>query len=222
MIFLWVFGNAVNAKIGHWPYAGLYILFAVVAGAAWYAIPGNGLAMIGASGAIMGVAGMFAVLYPLNDISMLFVLLYRPIFFTVSAVWLLLVYFALNILGFLTPGGVVANISHLSGMVLGAAVAGTLLHTAVVKPGVGERSLLEILGVKIEREPGSEPKPYVKPKVEQSMLTKPEESEQALRRRVAAEVESIELAPPREDGEEPIDLAAPDEEEKPPPIKLEE
>lgn len=42
MLFLFVFGNAVNAKIGHLPYLGLYVLFAYVSGIAWLLFPGGG------------------------------------------------------------------------------------------------------------------------------------------------------------------------------------
>ena len=151
MIFLWVFGNAVNAKIGNAAYASLYAVYAIIAGLAWFAMPGDGLFMLGASGAVMGVAGMFAVLYPLNQISMCFVLLFRPFFFQVSAVWVLLVYFLLDFLGTLAPGGVVANISHMAGMLAGGGVAAALLLTARVKPVDGERTLLEMMGFKVQR-----------------------------------------------------------------------
>jgi len=151
MLFLWVFGNAVNAKIGNAAYASLYAAFAVMAGAAWLAVPGNGLLMLGASGAVMGVAGMFAVLYPLNEISMCFILLFRPIFFQLSAVWVLLIYFVLDLLGFLSPGGTVANISHIAGMLAGAGVAAAMLATAKIKPVDGERTLLEMMGFKVHR-----------------------------------------------------------------------
>jgi len=151
MLFLWVFGNAVNAKVGNAAYASLYAAFAVMAGAAWLAVPGNGLLMLGASGAVMGVAGMFAVLYPLNEISMCFILLFRPIFFQLSAVWVLLIYFVLDLLGFLSPGGTVANISHIAGMLAGAGVAAAMLATAKIKPVDGERTLLEMMGFKVHR-----------------------------------------------------------------------
>lgn len=151
MVFLWVFGNAVNAKIGNAAYASLYAVFAVIAGIAWFAMPGDGLFMLGASGAVMGVAGMFVVLYPLNEISMCFLFFYRLFFFHVSAVWVVLAYFLLDVLGFLAPGGMVANISHMAGMLAGGGVAAALLLTARVKPVDGERTLLEMMGFKVQR-----------------------------------------------------------------------
>jgi len=162
MIFLFVFGNAVNAKIGHLPYLGLYLAYAAVTGAAWHLSPGNGLLCIGASGAIMGVAGMFAVLYPLNDISIFTFLLYRPAVFRLSAVWVLLGYFILDLLGFLGPSDGISHVSHLSGMLSGTAVTAAAVGFGIIRPRRGEKTLLEILGTKVKREepyerPGSKP-----------------------------------------------------------------
>jgi len=152
MVFLFVFGNAVNAKIGHALYVGLYLAFAVITGAAWYMLPGSGLMLVGASGAVMGVAGMFAVLYPLNEISIFTIIFYRPVVFHLSAVWVLLIYLALDVIGVIGPRDNVAHIGHVSGMLVGAGVAAALLLAALVKPGAGEKTLLEVVGISVKRE----------------------------------------------------------------------
>jgi membrane associated rhomboid family serine protease len=64
-VFLFVFGNAVNAKLGQLGFLAAYLLLGVLAGLAWL-VGGQGDAALGASGAIMGVCGMSLVLYPLN------------------------------------------------------------------------------------------------------------------------------------------------------------
>jgi len=152
MVFLFVFGNAVNAKMGHAEYAGLYLAFAAVTGLAWYLFPGDGLLMVGASGATMGIAGMFAVLYPLNEISIFLLLMWRPILFDLSSMWFLLIYFAMDFLGLLAGTGNVAHVSHVAGMVSGAALAAGFVLTGVTRPSPGERTLLEIFGLKVKRE----------------------------------------------------------------------
>jgi len=152
MLFLFVFGNAVNAKIGHWAYLLLYLALGVVAGMAWYLFPGDGFMAVGASGAVMGVAGMFMALYPLNEISMFFLLVYRPYFFHLSGIWVLLGYFALDILGFLSPSSGVAHISHIAGFACGAGLTMAFILVGLVKPSAGEKTLPEVLGIRVKRE----------------------------------------------------------------------
>ncbi len=151
MLFLFVFGNAVNAKIGHAAFLGCFALFAYVSGLAWYLLPGGGLWALGASGAIMGVAGMFLMFYPLNAVSV-FTWIVVPIVFHLSSVWLMLFFFASDLFGFLSPGGGIAYVSHLAGFLAGAGLATLLLHRGIVKPGRGEKCLLEVLGVEVARE----------------------------------------------------------------------
>src|SRR5271166_1799251 len=67
MMFLFVFGNAVNAKLGHGLFVACYFLLGAFSGACWL-IFSNGIALVGASGAIMGLVGIFFVLFPKNDV----------------------------------------------------------------------------------------------------------------------------------------------------------
>jgi membrane associated rhomboid family serine protease len=67
LVFLFVFGNAIDAKLGHLWFSLSFLFFGISAGLAWL-IFGNGLPMIGSSGAIMGVTGVFLILYPRNDV----------------------------------------------------------------------------------------------------------------------------------------------------------
>src|SRR5205823_6429966 len=71
MMFLFVFGNAVNAKLGHWQFVVIYLLLGVLAGAAFIPFAG-GLPVLGASGAIMGIVGVFLVLFPRNDVQVFY------------------------------------------------------------------------------------------------------------------------------------------------------
>jgi hypothetical protein len=57
MLFLWIFGNAVCAKIGNFKYLPIYIGLGLVAGFSQLVFSGQG--SLGASGAINGIVGMY-------------------------------------------------------------------------------------------------------------------------------------------------------------------
>jgi len=65
MIFLIIFGNAVEDALGHLRYLVFYLVAGIVANATQaYVSPHFSLPMLGASGAIAGVLGSFFFLYP--------------------------------------------------------------------------------------------------------------------------------------------------------------
>lgn len=70
MLFLWIFGNAVNAKMGNGPYLLFYLAGGVAAaiGQLWIA-PAS---MVGASGAIAAVTTAYLVLFPRSDVTVLY------------------------------------------------------------------------------------------------------------------------------------------------------
>ncbi len=62
MLFLWVFGNAVNGHLGQVKFLVLYLLCAAGSGMLHYAMSDNMVA-VGASGAIYGVIGAYLVVF---------------------------------------------------------------------------------------------------------------------------------------------------------------
>lgn len=70
MLFLWVFGNAVNAKMGHGPYLLFYLAGGVFAAAAYCLA--NDHPLVGASGAIAAVTGAYLALFPRSRITVLY------------------------------------------------------------------------------------------------------------------------------------------------------
>lgn len=140
--FLFVFGNAVCAKVGNLTFVPLYLLFGLAAAVSHLVFSGN--PMIGASGAINGVVGMYLVLYALNDINCLMMIgLYiRPI--TVSSFYIILLWFAFDLLMAVLGGGHVAYIAHIGGFLSGAGMAFLLLRLGWVKMEKDERSLLDL------------------------------------------------------------------------------
>lgn len=147
MIFLFCFGNAINAKLGHWQFLLLYFVLGAVAGGAWMLF-GDGPALIGASGAIMGITGVFLVLYPRNDVTVFYWIMYRTGTFALSSGWLILLYMAMDVWGTVFgSGGVVAYVCHLGGWLVGGGTAVLLLVTKMVKSSVGEDNLLQVFGL---------------------------------------------------------------------------
>jgi membrane associated rhomboid family serine protease len=123
---LWIFGNNIEDRLGH----GRFVLFYLACGLAAAAAqilpdPGSRIPMIGASGAISGVLGAYMLLYPHARILVLIPLGFMFLHH-VRAVWLLGVWFALQIISALAapPGaGGVAWWAHIGGFVAGLVLA---------------------------------------------------------------------------------------------------
>jgi membrane associated rhomboid family serine protease len=149
MMFLMVFGTRVNALLGQWKTAVLYPLLAVIAGGAW-ALSQRGeppTAMIGASGAIMGLAGMYIVLFPVHRVhNVIWLRLglftgFRLLFkiFSLRGYWVVLFYIAFDVLfTALRLKDNVAHWAHLGGFIGGAVIAIGLLVSRQVNAHGGD------------------------------------------------------------------------------------
>jgi membrane associated rhomboid family serine protease len=152
LLFLFVFGNALNAKLGHLGFLAAYLGIGVLEGLVWLAIA-RGAAGLGASAAIMGLCGMFFVLYPFNGVRVLWDEEWGIAWATRSWTaelpgWVVvLLYFAFDVWGavFHRHAGV-GYLSHVVGWLLGAALAVGLLLSGWLRPDRGEHTLLQWLG----------------------------------------------------------------------------
>jgi membrane associated rhomboid family serine protease len=151
MIFLFVFGNAVNAKLGHVMFLGSYFLLGALGGLAWLAF-GDGRPMLGASGAIMGIVGMFLVLFPRNDVSVLYFWWGGGGSFELPAFWVILAYMAFDLLGTLRAGEGIAYVSHLAGELVGIALVVTLILVGFIRSTRYEENLLEAMGLSTKKQ----------------------------------------------------------------------
>ena len=121
MLFLWIFGNNVEDRLGRWRFLVFYLLGGfVAAGVQFLSDPSSAVPTIGASGAIAAVLGGYLVLYPKA-----FVITYIPPFFLLPlpAVLFLAGWFLLQILDVSaatvgTSGGV-AYFAHIGGFAFG-------------------------------------------------------------------------------------------------------
>src|SRR5215207_11429577 len=65
MLYLWIFGDNVEDRLGHGRFVAFYLLCGTVASLAHVmSEPGSLIPTIGASGAVAGVMGAYFVLYP--------------------------------------------------------------------------------------------------------------------------------------------------------------
>ncbi len=155
MLFLWVFGNAVCAKVGNLTFVPLYAAFALAAGVAHLAT--SSLPAAGASGAINGVVGVFVIWYLLNDISCWYAWWTFNTgdagTFSVSSFWMVLLWLAFDVWGLVRGGGGVAYTAHLGGLAAGLIAGVALLKLGWVRMDRGERSLLQLISGEEEEAP---------------------------------------------------------------------
>ena len=125
MLFLWVFGDNVEDRLGHVKYL-LFYLGAGVA-AAWTQVAvdmDSQVPMVGASGAIAGVLGAYLLLYPYNRITTLIFFFFitviqLPALFVLGFWFVLQLFNGLGSLGPSAAGGGVAYMAHIGGFVAG-------------------------------------------------------------------------------------------------------
>jgi membrane associated rhomboid family serine protease len=133
MLYLWIFGNNIEDRLGHLRFALFYVAAGAFAAAAQIVPePGSTIPMIGASGAISGVLGAYLVLFPRAQI-----LVFIPFSFMVvhrlPASWVLGFWFAFQVLsGLLSDpsSGGVAWWAHVGGFLGGMLMAVPLRRAA--------------------------------------------------------------------------------------------
>ncbi len=126
MLFLWIFGDNVEHRVGHLRFLAFYLVCGIAAGLAHIIFnSGSIVPTVGASGAISGVLGGYLVMFPRNRV---YVMTYGGVA-TVPAIMMLGLWIVLQFInGFgsvaETPEtGGVAYLAHIGGFVAGMALA---------------------------------------------------------------------------------------------------
>ena len=126
MLYLWIFGDNVEDRLGHGRFLVLYLGSGIVAGVAQVlASPHSSVPMIGASGAIAGVLGAYFLLFPyarvLTLVPLLFIWRVMEIpAFAFLGFWFVLQWLqGLTTIGQLAQTGGVAWWAHVGGFVSG-------------------------------------------------------------------------------------------------------
>jgi membrane associated rhomboid family serine protease len=126
MLFLWIFGNNIEDSMGRVTFVLFYLLGGLAAlGLQVLTDPGSTVPTVGASGAIAGVLGAYARLYPrARVVTLVFIVIIFTVV-TLPAVLVLGLWFLLQLLpafsspGDVAGGGGVAYFAHIGGFVFG-------------------------------------------------------------------------------------------------------
>jgi membrane associated rhomboid family serine protease len=140
MLYLYIFGDNVEDRMGHLPYLLFYLFCGVIAGIAQIAVdPNSTIPSLGASGAIAGVLAAYLVLFPWAGVR---TIIFIFIFFTIVTLpaivliglWFLLQFFdGLAALSQVQQGmGGVGYFAHVGGFVSGLVI--TLLLRSRLQP----------------------------------------------------------------------------------------
>jgi membrane associated rhomboid family serine protease len=127
MLFLWIFGDNLEDKMGHGKFALFYLATGIAAGLFHVvAAPGSTVPTVGASGAIAGVMGGYLLLFPKAKVDILIILV---VFFRVFPIpaWIMLgLWFAMQFIGGVGADpdtGGVAYWAHAGGFIAGIVLA---------------------------------------------------------------------------------------------------
>jgi membrane associated rhomboid family serine protease len=129
LILLWIFGRDVCLKIGNANFFLAYVLLGIVAAIVHCAYDGRDA--IGASGAVMGILGMYVVLC-FNRLSS-------------AGPWIILIWFLLSLtcgIATLTP---IAHIDHCAGFIGGIVFANILVFFGIAKRDETDPLLIRII-----------------------------------------------------------------------------
>jgi membrane associated rhomboid family serine protease len=148
MLFLWIFGDNVEDRLGHWKFLVFYLTCGYAATYAHaFASPRSALPAIGASGAIAGVLGAYLFLFPKAKIATLVILGFWIDTFAVPAILYLPLWFLLQVVSGVAAisetaagGDGVAWFAHIGGFVAGPLVLLLLGGRRKPKPVRRERA----------------------------------------------------------------------------------
>jgi rhomboid family protein len=125
MLFLYIFGDNVEDAFGHIGYLFFYVLCGIGSGLIHVMFNwGSPVPALGASGAISGVMGAYAVMFPSHRILTFFFIFLIPVpAILILGYWFVLQFVAgINGLGMATAGGV-AWWAHIGGFLMGVVIA---------------------------------------------------------------------------------------------------
>jgi len=154
MLFLYVFGNSVEDRLGRLAYLGFYLAGGVLAGLGHALIEPS--QVIGASGAVAAVSGAYLALFPRSRVTVLYWFLIVGTF-EISSIYVIGFYFVFDVVKYLWEAQGVAYLAHMTGYAYGFAVALSLLLV-----GLLEREPFDLLALLEHRRRGTSYRRLVK------------------------------------------------------------
>ncbi len=134
---LWIFGPAVEDRLGSVRFLVFYLIAGIAASFAHAVTNANSMIpALGASGAISGVIGCYVRMFPLARLVLLVPVLFFPLFVEVHAIFFAFFWFMTQIIpGILTlkmpvTGGGIAWWAHIGGFIAGWVLAPFIKRTA--------------------------------------------------------------------------------------------
>ncbi|CTQ47260.1 rhomboid family intramembrane serine protease [Roseibium aggregatum] len=149
---LWIFGPAVEDRVGSFRFLLFYLICGIAAGLAHaLANPNSIVPALGASGAIGGVIGCYARMFPHARLAVMVPILFLPLFFEVRAIVFAVIWFGMQLVpGILSIGetdsGGIAWWAHIGGFAMGWLLTPVLRRsTATYRPYYGDEGAFGFL-----------------------------------------------------------------------------
>ena len=126
MLYLWIFGDNVEDRFGHFRYLAFYLFCGIAATFAQLAFSlGSDIPNLGASGAIAGVLGAYVVLFPKRRVTVLlgYGVVQMPALIVIGF-WIVLQFFnGIGSIAVSADTGGVAYMAHIGGFIAGVVLA---------------------------------------------------------------------------------------------------
>ena len=130
MLFLWIFGSALEDRLGHVNFVLFLLMGGAVAGIAH--TMSTVAPVIGASGAVCAATGGFVVLFPRARIRIIWIFILIGVYM-IPAMWIVAFQVIIDTVGWLNPQGPIAYSAHLAGYAYGFLLAALLVAVGIVK-----------------------------------------------------------------------------------------
>jgi membrane associated rhomboid family serine protease len=132
MLFLWIFGNTINAYFGNSKYLVAYLSMGIIAGMAH--VTTSPVPVLGASGSIMGVAGLFAFFYPTATIRCLIWVAFFIRLIDARAFWVVVYFIFWDVLYIVLGANTgTAHWAHFGGFLAGIGGGILIYQTGIVE-----------------------------------------------------------------------------------------
>ncbi len=130
MLYLWIFGDNVEDAMGHFRFLLFYFLSGIAAALFQIAaMPASRVPLVGASGAIAGVLGAYALLYPAAQVRTLIIFFFFVRIVPIPALIILGLWFVVQVLSVPAAGRAgVAFVAHIGGFLTGMLLTGVFVQ----------------------------------------------------------------------------------------------